>query len=58
MFIEIKDNNSPAIARAAEGTVLAKTIALTPKGKIAIHRVCGEIETINFVDLRELSDLA
>lgn len=37
VLIEKKDNHSPTIAKAVEGTVLAKTIALTLKGKIEIH---------------------
>ena len=57
IFIHIKDNNSPTIARAVEGTALAKTIALTPKGKIAIYREYGGIEFTEFVDFQDLLDL-
>lgn len=57
IFIHIKDNNSPTIARAVEGTVLAKTIALTPKGKIAIYREYGGLEFTEFVDFQDLLDL-
>ena len=53
--IYIKDNDSPAIVQAVDGTVLAKKIDLAPKEKIAVYREYGGIELIEFIDLQELS---
>ncbi|WP_286082230.1 hypothetical protein [Parablautia intestinalis] len=53
--IYIKDNDSPAIVQAVDGTVLAKEIDLAPKEKIAVYREYGGIELIEFIDLQELS---
>ena len=58
VFIHIKDNNSIAIAHAAEGSVLEKTMSFTPIGKIAVHSEYNGMEITEFIELQELYNLA